>query len=236
LSRFSAYINNCKQVGYRGKSDEIWTFLASRCSHPDPDRRFSNFPLIDRNSPQMPFNSAEGTLHEIDSDASGFGPRASRRVDSRAGTGCRLPERCSGRRGGGALCRSPRCVGGLVQAVSSGATRQTSTRVNAPSRIGHLAAAVSPATPARLPPLASAKAAVVPKEFYATLGSRPGAFSRGDHGGNATYSEGEAEMDLGLVDGIIGILLAAYFAVRSSAASLRTTARRVKNGNAATVR
>jgi uncharacterized membrane protein HdeD (DUF308 family) len=37
-------------------------------------------------------------------------------------------------------------------------------------------------------------------------------------------------------DGIIGILLAAYFAVRSSAASLRTTARRVKNGNAATVR
>ena len=43
-------------------------------------------------------------------------------------------------------------------------------------------------------------------------------------------------MDLGLVDGIIGILLAAYFAVRSSAASLRTTARKVKNGNAATVR
>jgi hypothetical protein len=41
-------------------------------------------------------------------------------------------------------------------------------------------------------------------------------------------------MDLGLVDGIIGILLAAYFAVRSSAASLRKTARRVKNGNAAT--
>jgi hypothetical protein len=35
-------------------------------------------------------------------------------------------------------------------------------------------------------------------------------------------------MDLGLVDGIIGILLAAYFAVRSSAASLRTTARRVR--------
>jgi hypothetical protein len=67
---------------------------------------------------------------------------------------------------------------GLVQAVSLGATRQTSTRVYAPSRTGYSATAVSPATAAGVTPLASAKATVVPKKYYATRGSRPGAFLR----------------------------------------------------------
>jgi hypothetical protein len=61
---------------------------------------------------RTPFSSVERTLHEIDSDASGFGHRTSRRVDSRADTGCGLPEGCSGRRGGGAPCGSSRFVGG----------------------------------------------------------------------------------------------------------------------------
>ena len=60
---------------------------------------------------------------------------------------------------------------GLVQAVSLGATRQTSTRVNVPSRTERLAAAVSPATPARLPPFATAKAPVVLKECHAARGA-----------------------------------------------------------------
>src|SRR5271165_7575223 len=61
---------------------------------------------------------------------------------------------------------------GLVQAVSLGATRQTSMRVNAPNRTGHLATAASPATPARLPPFASAKAPpVVRKECHAARGT-----------------------------------------------------------------
>jgi len=50
-----------------GESDDLQTFLWLKSSEP-------YFPLIHRNSPQTPFNSAEGTLHEIDSDPSCVGP------------------------------------------------------------------------------------------------------------------------------------------------------------------
>ena len=53
LSSFRCYFESIfalhkhpNQNGYRSKSDEIRTFLASRCSHSDFDRRFSHFPLI----------------------------------------------------------------------------------------------------------------------------------------------------------------------------------------------
>jgi hypothetical protein len=52
-----------------------------------------------------------------------------------------------------------------------GRHEQTSTRVNVPSRTERLAAAVSQATPARLPPFATAKAPVVPKECHAARGA-----------------------------------------------------------------
>jgi hypothetical protein len=63
----------------------------------------------------------------------------------------------NGSGGGDYVCDLVRRV--LVQAVPLGATRRTSMRVNEPSRTGHLAIAVSQATP-----LASAKAPVVPDE------------------------------------------------------------------------
>jgi hypothetical protein len=50
-------------------------------------------------------------------------------------------------RGCGRLCGSSRCVGGWCR-LSHWAPRETSTGVNALSRVGHLATAVSPATPA----------------------------------------------------------------------------------------
>src|ERR1700732_5232416 len=72
---------------------------------------FLIFHLFWKLTSRAPFSSVERTLHEIDSDASGFGHRTSRRVDFRADTGCGMPEGCSGRRGGGAPCGAPRFVG-----------------------------------------------------------------------------------------------------------------------------
>jgi len=104
--------------------------------------------------------------------SSGFGPCASRLVDSRAGTGCGLLEGCSNRRGGGAPCGAPRSVGGwcwLHHWAPRGKQARARTRRAVP---GIWQPAVSGATPTRLLPHASAKAPVVTVSIFARRRAR----------------------------------------------------------------